>query len=180
MMRLVFLYGPIASGKLSIARLVADRTGFSLFHNHLVVDAVAAVFPFGSPSFVRLRERFWLETLAAAAAEGRSVVFTFAPEPTVAADFPERVRNLVTAHGGEVVFVALDVSPDEQERRVDSPSRRAFGKLRSAELLRSLRSGMTAAMEMMPMPALRIDTEAMAPEAAAEAICRLLTRSPEA
>ena len=56
-MILVFLYGPVASGKLTIARELAARTGFALFHNHLVVDAVMAVFPFGSESFVRLRER---------------------------------------------------------------------------------------------------------------------------
>ncbi|MFD2498935.1 hypothetical protein ACFSTI_08890 [Rhizorhabdus histidinilytica] len=48
-MQLVFLHGPVAAGKLTVARLVAERTGIALFHNHLVVDAVAAVFPFGSP-----------------------------------------------------------------------------------------------------------------------------------
>src|ERR1700751_4193719 len=47
-MRLLFLYGPAASGKLTIARELATLTGFALFHNHLVVDAVAAAFPFGS------------------------------------------------------------------------------------------------------------------------------------
>lgn len=179
-MRLVFLYGPVASGKLTVARLVAERSGYALFHNHLVVDAVASVFPFGSDAFVRLREQFWLDTFAAAVADGRSLVFTFAPEPTVAADFPERVRQQVTDAGGEVLFVALDVSAEEQERRIDAPSREAFGKLRSADLLRSLRDGMNAAMAAMPEPALRIDTETVAPEAAAEAICRLLANPPEA
>jgi hypothetical protein len=59
-MKLLFLYGPVASGKLTIARELATLTGFALFHNHLVVDAVAAVFPFGSERFVKLREQFWL------------------------------------------------------------------------------------------------------------------------
>lgn len=179
-MRLLFLYGPIASGKLTVARLVAERMGLALFHNHLVVDAVAAVFPFGSDAFVRLREQFWLDTFAEAAAEGRSLVFTFAPEPTVAADFPERVVRLVETAGGEVVFVALNVSPEEQERRLTAPSRAAFGKLQSPELLRSLRESMSAAMQAMPRPALQIDTDAMAPEQAADAICRLLANLPEA
>lgn len=173
-MRLLFLYGPIASGKLTVAQRVEQRTGLALFHNHLVVDAVAAVFPFGSDAFVRLREQFWLDTFAAAAAEDRSLVFTFAPEPTVAANFPERVVRLVEAAGGEVVFVALHVSPEEQERRLTAPSRAAFGKLQSAELLRNLRESMDAAMKAMPRPALQIDTDAMEPDAAADAICRLL------
>ena len=95
-MQLIFIYGQVASGKLTIARELAGRTGFALFHNHLIVDAVGAVFPFGSETFVRLRERFWLEVIAEAAKDGRSLIFTFAPEPTVAPDFAERVRALVS------------------------------------------------------------------------------------
>ena len=90
-MRLVFIHGPAASGKLTVARELAARTGLSLFHNHLVVDALLAVFPFGSPAFVDLRERIWLDVFAAAAAEDRSMIFTFHPEASVAPDFPGRV-----------------------------------------------------------------------------------------
>jgi len=42
-MKLVFIYGPPASGKLTVARELATLTGYRLFHNHLIVDAVAAV-----------------------------------------------------------------------------------------------------------------------------------------
>ena len=71
-MKLIFLYGPAASGKLTIARELATLTGFALFHNHLVVDAVAAVFPFGSERFVKLREQFWLAMFHEAAEAGYS------------------------------------------------------------------------------------------------------------
>ncbi|MEM6376506.1 MAG: shikimate kinase, partial [Pseudomonadota bacterium] len=77
-MHLLFLYGPPASGKYTIARIIAEQTGLPLFHNHLIVDAVAAVFPFGSANFIRLREQFWLETLSAAIEDDRSLIFTFA------------------------------------------------------------------------------------------------------
>lgn len=173
-MLLLFLYGPVASGKLTIGRLVAERTGIPLFHNHLIVDAVAAVFPFGSEPFVRLREGFWLETMGAAAQAGRSLIFTFAPEPTVAEDFPERAAQRVTAAGGRVLHVALDLDREEQERRLVDPARGAFGKLRSPEILRELRSAMAARMAAMPVPDLRIDTGKTAPTTAAEAIVRLI------
>jgi cytidylate kinase len=55
---LVFLHGPAASGKLTVARALGDRVGFPVFHNHLVVDVLTTVFPFGSEPFVRLREQF--------------------------------------------------------------------------------------------------------------------------
>lgn len=86
-MKLLFLYGPAVSGKLTIARELATLTGFALFHNHLVVDAVAAVFPFGSEQFVKLREQFWLAMFHEAAKAGHSLIFTFttgATKPTAA------------------------------------------------------------------------------------------------
>ncbi len=38
-----------------------------LFHNHLTVDLVAALFDFGSEPFVRLRESIWLDAFREAA-----------------------------------------------------------------------------------------------------------------
>lgn len=169
-MQLVFIYGQVASGKLTIARELARRTGFALFHNHLVVDAVSAVFPFGSEAFVRLRERFWLEVIAEAAKDCRSLIFTFAPEPTVAPGFPERVRTLVEAAGGSVVFVALTVPPGEQERRLVQPGRATFGKMQSLQLLRDLRGEFARCMAAMPNPDITIDTGSTAAEDAARAI----------
>ncbi len=173
-MRLIFLHGPPAAGKLTIGRIVAERTGFALFHNHLVVDAVAALFPFGSPEFVRLREHFWLEALSTAARSDRSLVFTFAPEASVAVDFPARAAELVDKAGGQTIFVALTVDPAEQERRIDHAERAAFGKLRSPDLLRTLRPSMAACEARMPAPGLVIDTTMMRPDAAADAIVATL------
>lgn len=173
---LVFVYGQVAAGKLTIARALSAQTGLALFHNHLVVDAVAAVFPFGSPAFVRLRERFWLDVIEAAIRDGRSLVFTFAPEPSVAPDFPSRVERLVKAAGGSTVFIALKVSPLIQTERIVTADRMAFGKLRSVALLAELRDAFDAAMAAMPAPALRIDTDTTTPEAAAAIIARHLDR----
>ncbi|MFZ5779837.1 MAG: shikimate kinase [Pseudomonadota bacterium] len=166
-MRLIFLYGPPASGKLTVGRLVAERTALPLFHNHLVVDAVAAVFPFGSEAFVRLRESFWMQVISSAAQEGRSLIFTFAPEPTVEPAFPERVAQAVRNAGGDVIFVALEVGEAEQERRLVAAERAAFGKLRSLDLLRELQPGLAMSMASMPRATLRIDTDITSPSAAA-------------
>src|SRR3546814_10377334 len=93
--RLVFIHGAAASGKLTVARELAALTGLPLFHNHLVVDALIAEFPFGSPGFVFLRETMWKHVIRAAADEGRSLIFTFHPEAKVAPDFPGRVVTMV-------------------------------------------------------------------------------------
>jgi hypothetical protein len=117
-MKLIFLYGGVATGKLTVARQLSALTGYAVFHNHLIVDAVASIFPFGSERFIRLREQFWLTMLREAAEAGRSTILTFAPEPTVPPDFPARAKGQVEAAGGEVHFVRLVASLEERERRL--------------------------------------------------------------
>ena len=173
-MRMVFLYGPPAAGKLTVARELAQLTGFALFHNHLVVDAVGALFPFGSEPFRRLREQWWLAAFDEAARAGRSLIFTFAPEPTVAAEFPLRAREIVEAAGGRVVFVRLDVSADAQERRLVAEDRAAHGKLRSVELLRSLAPALAGSLAAMPAPTLVVATDEVTPGEAAQRIAARL------
>ena len=177
MTRLLFLHGPPAAGKYSIARHVADATGWALFHNHLIVDAVHAVFPFGSPAFVRLREAFWLETFTAAAAEGRSLIFTFQPESSVSPGFPQAAADIFTRAGGDCLFVRLQLGLADQLARIANADRARFGKLRDPELLRRLHGDFAAAEAAMPPSVLSIDTAATSAEAAADMIVALLGRS---
>lgn len=167
-MRLIFLHGPAASGKLTIARELAALTGLPLFHNHLIVDALLAVFPFGSDAFVALREKMWMDVFAAAAIEGQSLIFTFHPEASVAPDFPERVAVLVEAAGGRVDFVALTCRHDIIEARIDTPSRQASGKLSSLTLYRELEAKGAFAYPPLPPAAVEIDSGVMDPIAAAQ------------
>ena len=175
-MDLIFLHGPPAVGKLTVARALAEATGLALFHNHYVVDAVGAVFPFGSPAFRNLRERYWLQMFEAAADEGRSLIFTFAPEGTVSPGFPQDAVAAVASRGGRVRFIALTCPEVEQERRLDAASRAEFGKLKSVDLLRDLKAG--GAFDYPALPAeLTLDTaELSAAEAAARIASHLESR----
>ena len=179
-MDLVFIHGPAAVGKLTVARALAEATGFGVFHNHLTVDALTAVFPFGSEPFVRLREQIWLGVFGEAARHRRSLIFTFTPERTVRPSFVPTAVALVESHGGRVRFVRLTCRPEELERRLTAESRRAFGKLRSPELFRQLAGEGAFEHPDLPGPDLLIDTGHTTPAEAAERICRGLglTRTP--
>lgn len=170
MMQLVFIYGPPAAGKYTVAQRVCYRTGLHLFHNHLIVDAVASVFPFASPSFVRLREAFWMGVFEAAAQEGRSLIFTFQPESSVSPDFPQQVVETVERHGGEVVFVHLKLSAEGQRRRIANLDRSKFGKLRDPDILEQNLAQFAACEAAMPPAHLVIDTGQTDPECAADKI----------
>ena len=126
-MRLIFLYGLPGVGKLTIARELAELTGFRVFHNHLTVDLVLSVFEFGSKPFVELREAVWLEVFKqAAAADLNGLIFTFVFERTVRAGFIEKTQSVIESAGGEVLFVELTCTTEELEKRIEHPSRQKF------------------------------------------------------
>jgi hypothetical protein len=163
---LVFLHGPAAAGKLTVGRELSRLTGYRLFHNHLVVDAVTAVFDFGSESFVRLREEMWLAVFREAALRNTSLIFTFSPERTVRESFVEEAVAAVEEAGGRVRFVGLTCADSELERRVEDASRAQFGKLRSKTLFQELRA--EGAFDYPKLPSdLDIDTGKLTPAEAA-------------
>ncbi len=175
-MDLVFLHGPPAAGKLTTARALERLVGYPVFHNHLVVDLLTGVFPFGSDPFVRLREQFWLAVFAEAVAADRSLVFTFTPDPTVPAGFPDRVRELVADGGGRVRFVRLLVSAEEQERRIDRPERHEFHKVTDVSFLRRVAGG---PVPEQPPADLEIDTERSGADDTAATIVQHLGLVPQ-
>jgi chloramphenicol 3-O-phosphotransferase len=177
-MQLVFLHGAPAVGKLTVARELAGLTDLRLFHNHLTVDLVSSLFPFGSEPFILLREQIWLAAFAEAARHGVSLIFTFNPERTVRERFVSDTVSTVESAGGQVVFVELTCTEAELEKRMEDPSRKEFGKLASVELYRSLKGA--GAFDFSRLPdGLAFDTTNQAPAATARAIAQAISsRTP--
>lgn len=138
-MKLLFLYGAPAVGKLTVARELAHLTGYKLFHNHLTVDLVGSLFAFGSEQAGRLSTKFRLEMFEAAArANLPGVIFTYVYARGDDDAFIQQTLDAVEPYGGQVLFILLTCAEEELLRRVEQESRRAFGKLRDAEQLRAL------------------------------------------
>jgi len=157
--KLIFLHGLPGVGKLTVARELAKLTGFRLFHNHLAVDLVESVFEFGSPPFVELREKIWLDVFSAAvAADLNGLIFTFAYDRTVQGSFVGDTRKIVESAGGEVLFVELRCSAEELKRRIEHPSRQGFGKLSSVAQFRKLQEAGAFVDPGIPGERLVLDT----------------------
>jgi len=180
-MKLIFIYGLPASGKLTVAQELGAITGYKLFHNHLVVDLLLSVFEFGSPAFVALREEFWLSIFdQACRSQLPGLIFTFAPEATVRPEFITKTISTVTAAGSEVDFIELTCPLEELKRRMGSLSRLQYKKLTSVPLFEQLHDEGSFDASYMPTPRLSIDTCANQPARAALQIARALDLMPVA
>ena len=175
---LVYLYGPPAAGKLTIAEALVERTGFRLFHTHLTGNAVRAVVPFGSPPFVTLVHRFRLEMFATAMREGVDVVFTnnsmWGGDGGRArfAAFAGEADRVVTAAGGATCFVHVRAPDDVLLARVAAETRGAHGKLVDPGRLQQMLD--TNDRSPLHDDHLRIDSSALTPEEAADRIVAAL------
>jgi hypothetical protein len=168
-MKLIFLHGMPGVGKLIVARELSRLTGFKVFHNHLTVDLVSSLFPFGSEPFIILREQIWLAAFSEAARNEVSFIFTFSPERTVREGFIQEAIDVVEAAGGRVTFVELTCAVEELERRIGDPSRKEFGKLISVEQYRSLKDA--GAFQFPKLPdGMSVDTTNRLPADSAQLI----------
>lgn len=178
---LVYLYGPPAVGKLTIATELQAQTGWRLFHNHLTVDAIRAVFDFASAPFTEVVHRVRLDVFETAARNGVDVIFTNnsvwgVPDGrALFVSFAQEARRRVEHAGGRVVFVQLTAPHAVLEQRVGSEPRRERGKLVRADRLREL----LAEMDPAPLHAddLVVDTSTLPPHRAAATIASHLAVS---
>lgn len=171
---LVYLYGPPAVGKLTVARRLAELSGLPLFHNHLTVDAITPVFPFGSDPFSAVLHRFRLDVFETAASTGQSLIFTNnsawnGPDGRRRfAEFAGDADRRVRAAGGRTLFVHLTAPTAALASRLGNDDRRSLGKLTDARRLEELLDGYD--LSALHMTDMQLDTERLDPDAAAQAI----------
>ncbi len=132
----VLIYGPPASGKLTVAKALASRYDLALLDNHLTFDVALRLFAFGTDEFGALNTKL-REVLFCAAAEARkSSVATFVYADPDDRPYVERLHQLARLHQVEVVCVQLKPPPAVLEARVGKESRSGTEKIREIEALR--------------------------------------------
>ena len=177
---LVYLYGPPAAGKLTIAERLAERTGWRLFHNHLTVNAIAPVFEFRSPPFTEVLHRLRLDVFATAARSGVGLIFTnssaWGGQDARArfVTFADSAARVVAENGGTTRFVQITAPLTVLESRVADASRRAHGKLADLQRLRDLLATHDAAP--LHPDDLIVNSGDLTPEEAADRIVAELAR----
>ena len=137
-MKLVFIYGAPAVGKLTVANEIAAQTDFRVFHNHLSIDCIEPIFDFGTKPFQKLIDLIRVETIAEAARVGQSLIHTFCYAKNSDDEYIARIIETVESNGGEICFALLICEREELERRVVIETRRQFGKANNLEILNEI------------------------------------------
>jgi hypothetical protein len=171
-MKLLFLHGAPAVGKLTVAKALLRIVPGRLMDNHAAIDLALTVFEFGAPGFWELVHDVRCSAIDAAAEHGVPLlVTTFCyAEPDDRVQFGQ-FEEIVQRHGGELLPVFLHCSREEALRRVGNPDRVARRKISSGDhLIRDLdRYDLTA----VPRPdCVRLDTGTNAAEVTAQKIVR--------
>ncbi|MBN4051085.1 MAG: shikimate kinase [Alkaliphilus sp.] len=111
-MKLVFLIGDAAVGKMTVGQELMKITDLRLFHNHMTIEPVIEVFGyFHGKSINRIREIIFEEF---AASDNYGLIFTYmwAFDQKSDWDYVEHVTNIFREKGADVYYVEL-VAPQE-------------------------------------------------------------------
>lgn len=157
-------------GKLTIARLLAEKLNARLLDNHTLINPAEALFARTDPAYYPFRAdvRALAFAWAAQLPAGSSVVLTDAiaqEEPRHHAMFADCV-SLADSLGAGLVSVVLDCEPQENARRLLDPGRRELRKLDSLEILSGIRRDATL-LRPEGVPRIDLDVTHMAAAEAA-------------
>lgn len=134
-MKLIFLYGPAAVGKLTTAEALVRLTGFKLLHLHQIFNMLSDIFGIESDTRWQLGREIRLRIFEEAAKENVSMITTFGGG-SEEFDFFEDVTDAVEKNGGTVCFVKLSAETDEIYKRVQNTSRGTHRKITTVEKLK--------------------------------------------
>ncbi len=111
-MKLVFLIGNAAVGKMTVGQELMKITDLRLFHNHMTIEPVIEVFGyFHQKSITKMREIIFEEF---AVSDNYGLIFTYmwAFDQKSDWDYVEHVTNIFRKNGADVYYVEL-VAPQE-------------------------------------------------------------------
>jgi predicted kinase len=155
---LVFIYGPPAAGKYTIAAALAEQLRWQLFHNHVVIDCVSALLKRGEPGFLDACADVRIALTSRALASGRSHVSTFVYGKGIDDAFVARIRNGVADAGARFCAVQLTCSVATLNERCVAPHRASMGKISTVETLQSVLEEYDCYSKLPGVESLAIDT----------------------
>lgn len=170
MMNLVLIYGPYASGKLTIAMELQKLTGYKFLEKNAVNKPVLEVFPFGSPVFYRITGKIRLDIIKEAASHNVDLISTLVYALGSDDDYIRDIVKTVTHEGGKVKFIRLTCPNDIILKRVSERSRRGKDKVMNPDLVEELLSKSDLSSKIPFVESFEVDSSEYSAKECAEKI----------
>lgn len=122
-MKLLFLIGNTAVGKMTVGQALCKITNFKLFHNHMTIEPVVELFGYPQqPTVNRLRDVIFEEF---AKSEQYGLIFTYmwAFDEQADWDYIEYVKSIFTPYDTEFYYVELVAEQIERIARNKTENR---------------------------------------------------------
>lgn len=169
-MKLVYIYGPPAVGKLTVAEELEKEIGFKIFHNHKTFDIAHELFEDIDSDFWSLLRRIRLDIIEEAGKRDVDLIYTNAyVNHEDDNEFVKRVVDSLEEVGGKVCFVKLSCKREELLKRVNSKDRQGTYKITDKEQLKE-NLDENDYTEIPFVEGLNIDVTDLPPEKAVEKI----------
>ncbi|MDR2337490.1 MAG: hypothetical protein LBE20_02430 [Deltaproteobacteria bacterium] len=136
-MKMIIIYGPPGVGKLTVAKKLALKTKFKLFHHHLTVDLLASFFEVWSKPFWAALDTVRVLLFTIAADSNLDIIFTFVYESGDKDCLLRKYIDIYEKRGGTVYLVQLKASLDALKARIAEPDRKNYLKLYGTDALKS-------------------------------------------
>ncbi len=164
-MKLIFIYGPPAAGKLTVAEQLAKKTRIALFHNHVSRNLVLDIYMKDILSHYSLVDKIREEVFE----NNTDLIFTFVYGGSFDDKIVKSYTKSIEENGGEVLFVELTANREDLLKRVGSESRKHNKKLTDSEKLKQITEDMSI-YSITFVESLKINTSELNPEQAASKI----------
>ena len=177
-MDLILIFGSGAVGKMTVGQAVMKKTGFRLFHNHMMIEPVLEVFgEFKNDIIERLRNVVFDEFIKT---DFPGLIFTFmwAFDFQEDWDYVKSITDRYEASGGRIYFVelmadqAVRLERNETENRLkNKASKRDLETSRARLLDQDIKYRLVSRPGEIPFEHyIKIDNTALTPEETADRI----------
>ncbi len=161
-MKLVVLYGAPATGKYTVGKILAEKLGCKLFHNHLVIDLLKEVLNERNEKTNKLDHEITLQILKEMDNQNiEGVIYTFVYNPNTDKQF---VTNLSQFTNNDTHFIELYCGEDTLMERVTTESRKPFKKVHKKEHLEKFLKSGNYQSSIDLVTSIKIDSTNLTPE----------------
>lgn len=122
-MKLLFLFGDAAVGKMTVGQELCKITDLRLFHNHMTIEPVLDIFGYFSGGTIRKLRKVIFEDFAASDNYGMIFTFMWAFDEPSDWGCGEEIRRIFEPYGAEFYYAELVTDIETRLERNKTPNR---------------------------------------------------------